>query len=81
MGIRLLFISTLSLNPAKDPQRSFMYAKPSTLLERQHNKEALAILRVKKAGSIIEQQAIGTCSRLFTTIKVVVYQIWLRIHT
>lgn len=38
----------------------FIYAKPKTPLERAHNKESLAILKVKKAESIIDQQSIGT---------------------
>ena len=38
----------------------FIYTKPKTPLERAHNKEALAILKVKKAEAIIDKQAIGT---------------------
>lgn len=38
----------------------FIYTNPKTLLEKKHNKEALAIIKVKQAESIIERQAIGT---------------------
>lgn len=38
----------------------FVYVKPKTALERQHNKEALALLKVKESEAIIEKQAIGT---------------------
>lgn len=34
----------------------FIYAKPKTALEKAHNKEARAILKVKAAEAIIENQ-------------------------
>lgn len=38
----------------------FIYAKPKTPIEKAHNKEALALLDVKKSEAIIDRQAIGT---------------------
>jgi integrase len=38
----------------------FTYAKPKDQLQRNHNKEALAILETKRSLLILERQAIGT---------------------
>lgn len=38
----------------------FVYAKLKTALEKQHNKEAFALLKVKESEAIIEMQSIGT---------------------
>lgn len=38
----------------------FTYAKPSNQIQRNHNKEALTLLEVKKSERIIEQQSIGS---------------------
>ena len=38
----------------------FIYNNPKNAVEKKHNQEALAILKVKQGEAIIEQQAIGT---------------------
>lgn len=38
----------------------FIYSKPKNQIERNHNKEALALLETKKSQIIIEKQAIGS---------------------
>lgn len=38
----------------------FIYAKPKNQLEKNHNKQALALLEVKKSQLTIEQQSIGS---------------------
>ncbi|WP_346239007.1 tyrosine-type recombinase/integrase [Niabella insulamsoli] len=38
----------------------FVYVKPQSPEEKRHNKEALALLKVKASEAIIEKQAIGT---------------------
>jgi integrase len=38
----------------------FIYTKPKTQIERNHNKEALALLETKKSQLILEQQSIGS---------------------
>jgi integrase len=38
----------------------FIYAKPKDQIQKNHNKEALALLEVKKSQLTIEQQAIGS---------------------
>ena len=38
----------------------FIYKKPKGQIQKNHNKEALALLETKKSQMIIEQQAIGS---------------------
>jgi len=38
----------------------FTYTKPKNQIEKNHNKEALAILELKKSQSIIDRQSVGT---------------------
>jgi hypothetical protein len=38
----------------------FTYVQPATLLQKNHNKEALAILETKRSQMILDVQAIGT---------------------
>src|SRR5258705_905054 len=38
----------------------FIYKKPKDQIQKNHNKEALALLETKKSQVIIEQQAIGS---------------------
>ncbi|QHS59924.1 hypothetical protein [Chitinophaga agri] len=38
----------------------FTYAKPKTQTEKNHNKQVLDLIEVKKSQTIIEQQSIGT---------------------
>ncbi len=38
----------------------FIYAKPKNHTEKNHNKESLALLEVKKSQLVLEQQSVGT---------------------
>lgn len=38
----------------------FTYAKPKTQVEKNHNKEALVLLEIKRSQLVIDRQAIGT---------------------
>ncbi|HEY4154093.1 MAG TPA: site-specific integrase, partial [Puia sp.] len=38
----------------------FTYSKPKTQTEKNHNKEALAILEIKRSRLVLDRQAIGT---------------------
>jgi hypothetical protein len=38
----------------------FIYARPKDQIQKNHNKEALKLLEVKKSQAILEQQAIGS---------------------
>lgn len=38
----------------------FTYAKPSNQAEKNHNKEALAILEIKKSQLVLDRQSVGT---------------------
>jgi integrase/recombinase XerD len=38
----------------------FTYVRPANLLQKNHNKEAIAILETKKAQMILDDQAVGT---------------------
>lgn len=38
----------------------FIYTKPKDQIQKNHNKEALALLETKKSQLIIEKQAIGS---------------------
>jgi hypothetical protein len=40
--------------------RSFLYANPTTELERNHNDEMRKLMDIQKAQAIIDEQAIGT---------------------
>ena len=40
--------------------RIFIYTKPKDQVQRNHNKQSLALLEVKKSQLTIEQQAIGS---------------------
>src|SRR5450755_4786039 len=37
----------------------FTYTKPKTQIEKNHNKEALAILEIKKSQLVIDRQSVG----------------------
>ncbi len=38
----------------------FTYTKPKTQIEKNHNKEALAMLEIKKSQLVIDRQSVGT---------------------
>ncbi|MDB5196368.1 MAG: integrase, partial [Flaviaesturariibacter sp.] len=38
----------------------FIYSKPKDLIQKNHNKQALALLEIKRSQLTIEQQAIGS---------------------
>lgn len=60
-GDKFTFYYDFGRGPGQRPSTGiFIYAKPKTAIEKQHNKEALAIIKVKQAESIVEQQSIGT---------------------
>lgn len=60
-GDKITFYYDYGRDPGQRPSTGiFIYAKPKTALEKQHNKEALAIIKLKEAESIIEKQSIGT---------------------
>ena len=49
-GDKITFYYDFGRGPGQRPTTGvFIYAKPQTPLEKQHNKEALAIIKVKKA--------------------------------
>ena len=45
----------------------FTYTKPKDPIQKNHNKEALALLETKKSQMVIEQQSIGTRSEEHTS--------------
>src|SRR6266851_873505 len=38
----------------------FTYTKPKSQVEKNHNKEALAILEIKRSQLVIDRQSVGT---------------------
>jgi integrase len=60
-GDKITFYYDLGRDPGQRPSTGiFIYAKPKDQLQRNHNKEALALLETKKSQLIIEKQSIGT---------------------
>ncbi|HTN38836.1 MAG TPA: site-specific integrase [Arachidicoccus sp.] len=60
-GDKILFYYDYGREKGQRPSTGiFAYVKPKTALEKAHNKEARAILKVKAAEAIIENPAIGT---------------------
>jgi integrase len=60
-GDKITFYYDLGRGPGQRPSTGiFIYAKPKDQIQKNHNKEALALLETKKSQSIIEKQAIGT---------------------
>jgi hypothetical protein len=48
----------------------FTWSKPKTQVEKNHNKEALAILEIKRSQMVIDRQSTGTGYN-FMSVKIV----------
>jgi len=60
-GDKITFYYDLGRGPGQRPTTGiFIYIKPKDAVQKAHNKEALALLKVKESEAIIEQQVIGT---------------------
>jgi integrase len=60
-GDKVTFYYDYGRAPGQRPSTGvFIYKKPKDEFQRNHNKEALALLEIKKSQAIIEQQAIGS---------------------
>jgi integrase len=60
-GDKIMFYYDFGRGTGQRPSTGiFIYAKPKDQIQRNHNKEALALLETKKSQVIIEKQAIGS---------------------
>ncbi len=60
-GNKIVFYYDLGRKPGQRPSTGiFIYTKPKDQVQKNHNKEALALIEVKKSQTIIEQQSIGS---------------------
>ncbi len=60
-GDKITFYYDYGRSPGQRPSTGiFIYTKPKDLTQKNHNKQALALLEVKKSQLTIEQQAIGS---------------------
>jgi integrase len=60
-GDKIMFYYDLGRGPGQRPSTGiFIYVKPKDQIQKKHNKEALALLEVKKSQLTIEKQAIGS---------------------
>ena len=60
-GDKIIFYYDFGRGPGQRPSTGiFIYKKPKDQIQKNHNKEALALLETKKSQMIIEQQAIGS---------------------
>lgn len=60
-GDKITFYYDFGRGPGQRPSTGiFIYAKPKDQIQKNHNKEALALLETKKSQCIIEKQAIGS---------------------
>jgi integrase len=60
-GDKIMFYYDLGRGAGQRPSTGiFIYKKPKDQIQRNHNKEALALLETKKSQVIIEKQAIGS---------------------
>lgn len=60
-GDKKFFYYDYGRGPGKRPSTGvFIYTKPKDQVQRNHNKQALMLLEVKKSERVIEQQAIGS---------------------
>lgn len=60
-GDKITYYFDFGRGPGQRPSSGiFIYVKPKNQAEKNHNKESLALLDVKKSQFILEQQAIGT---------------------
>ncbi|HEV8285726.1 MAG TPA: site-specific integrase [Chitinophagaceae bacterium] len=60
-GDKIMFYYDFGRGAGQRPSTGiFIYKKPKDQIQRNHNKEALALIETKKSQVIIEQQAIGS---------------------
>lgn len=60
-GDKTIFYHDFGRGPGQRPSTGiFIYNKPKNQVEKNHNKEALALIELKKSQLIIERQAVGT---------------------
>lgn len=60
-GDKITFYYDYGRGPGQRPTTGiFIYTKPKNQIQKNHNKESLALLEVKKSQLTIEQQAIGS---------------------
>jgi hypothetical protein len=60
-GDKINFYYDFGRGPGQRPTTGiFIYKKPKDQIQKNHNKEALALLETKKSQAIIEKQAIGS---------------------
>lgn len=60
-GDKIMFYYDFGRGSGQRPSTGiFIYKKPKDQIQRNHNKEALALIETKKSQVIIEQQAIGS---------------------
>jgi len=60
-GDKTTFYYDYGRGPGQRPSTGiFIYTKPKDQIERNHNKEALSLIKLKQSQRIIEQQAIGS---------------------
>src|SRR6266516_3994379 len=60
-GDKIMFYYDFGRGAGQRPSTGiFIYKKPKDQIQKNHNKEALALLETKKSQVIIEQQAIGS---------------------
>src|SRR5688572_685169 len=60
-GDKILFYYDFGRGAGQRPSTGiFIYKKPKDQIQKNHNKEALALLETKKSQLIIEKQAIGS---------------------
>ena len=60
-GDKIMFYYDFGRGPGQRPSTGiFVYKKPKDQIQKNHNKEALALLETKKSQLIIEKQAIGS---------------------
>lgn len=60
-GDKIIFYHDFGRGPGQRPSTGiFIYSKPKNQVEKNHNKEALALIELKKSQLIIERQAVGT---------------------
>jgi hypothetical protein len=60
-GDKITFYYDYGRGPGQRPSTGiFIYTKPKDQIQKNHNKQALALLETKKSQLTIEQQAIGS---------------------
>ncbi len=84
-GDKIMFYYDFGRGAGQRPSTGiFIYKKPKDQIQRNHNKEALALLETKKSQAIIERQAIGSAfipSHKFKTNFVEYYEEYVNHNT